>query len=102
MSQSNGILPDKNPIGSTYLHYAQEVATSEPLSTRERQSGGDSRASKATGVVYQDNGAQDGVEISGHHKQALILFDDIPEAKVEKETDDKDEDSVVDDGQILK
>jgi len=41
-------------------------------------------------VIYQDNEGQEGVEISDGHKQALILFDDIPEAKPEKEADNND------------
>ena len=41
-------------------------------------------------MIYQDNEGQEGVEISDGHKQALILFDDIPEAKPEKEADNND------------
>ena len=41
-------------------------------------------------MIYQDNEGQEGVGISDGHKQALILFDDIPEAKPEKEADNND------------
>jgi hypothetical protein len=60
-------------------------------SNRNTQSGpGNTRGSNAHGVTYQDNGAQDGVEISDGHKQALILFDDIPQAKPAKEAENND------------
>jgi hypothetical protein len=52
-SKYNDILPDRNPITSTYLQPAQEsVASEEQASARNTQAGaGNTRNSNANGII---------------------------------------------------